>query len=87
MDERYNYFYEQKRRDGMDWDAVYREYYPKFEALKTYDGSGTVTEKKSRYGESKTVFYRYYRPNYRPTFFCKFYNVWFEYQILWRDEK
>jgi DNA-binding protein len=37
MDERYNYFYEQKRKDGMDWDAVYREYYPKFEALKTFN--------------------------------------------------
>ena len=34
MDQRYNYFYEQKRADGMDWNAVYREYYPKFAALK-----------------------------------------------------
>lgn len=36
MDDRYNYFYEQKRRDGMDWNAVYREYYPKFAALKSF---------------------------------------------------
>lgn len=36
MDDRYNYFYEQKRRDGMDWDAVYREYFPKFAALKSF---------------------------------------------------
>ncbi len=56
MDERYNYFYEQKRRDGMDWDAVYREYYPKFEALKTYDGSGTVTEKKADMEKAKQYF-------------------------------
>ncbi|MFP3636928.1 hypothetical protein, partial [Bacillus sp. SIMBA_033] len=37
MDERDHYFYKQKRSDGMEWDAVYREYYPKFEALKTFD--------------------------------------------------
>ncbi|CAM3704200.1 S41 family peptidase [Elizabethkingia occulta] len=36
MDDRYNYFYEQKRRDGMDWNAVYREYYPKFAELKSF---------------------------------------------------
>jgi hypothetical protein len=36
MDQRYNYFYEQKERGGMDWNAIYREYYPKFAALKTY---------------------------------------------------
>lgn len=39
MDQRYNYFYEQKRADGMDWNAVYREYYPKFAALKTFGRS------------------------------------------------
>ncbi|MDN3692514.1 S41 family peptidase [Chryseobacterium tructae] len=37
MDQQYNYFYEQKRNDGMDWDAVYREYYPKFQALQTFN--------------------------------------------------
>lgn len=37
MDQRYNYFYEQKRNDGMDWDAVYKEYYPKFEALQAFN--------------------------------------------------
>ncbi|HAY3540984.1 S41 family peptidase [Elizabethkingia anophelis] len=36
MDQRYNYFYEQKDKEGMDWNAIYREYYPKFAALKTY---------------------------------------------------
>lgn len=36
MDQRYNYFYEQKRNDEIDWDRIYKEYYPKFQALKTY---------------------------------------------------
>ena len=36
MDQRYNYFYEQKRKDGMDWDNVYEKYLPKFKALKTF---------------------------------------------------
>ncbi len=36
MDQRYSYFYEQKSKDGMDWDAIYKEYYPKFKALKTF---------------------------------------------------
>lgn len=36
MDQRYNYFYEQKRKDGMDWNSIYKEYYPKFKALKTF---------------------------------------------------
>ncbi|MGI9580205.1 S41 family peptidase [Chryseobacterium sp. RRHN12] len=40
MDERYNFFYEQKKRDGMDWTAVYNEYYPKFLALKSYQQQG-----------------------------------------------
>lgn len=40
MDQRYNYFYEQKGKDGMDWNAVYKEYYPKFAALKSYNGIG-----------------------------------------------
>ncbi|AQX05595.1 peptidase S41 [Elizabethkingia meningoseptica] len=40
MDERYNYFYEQKRKDGMDWDAIYKEYYPKFAALKSFNRTG-----------------------------------------------
>ncbi|HCD9236142.1 TPA: peptidase S41 [Elizabethkingia anophelis] len=46
MDERYNYFYEQKRRDGMDWDAVYKEYYPKFAALRSYKQEGFTTQEK-----------------------------------------
>ncbi|HAY3551564.1 peptidase S41 [Elizabethkingia meningoseptica] len=40
MDERYNYFYEQKRKDGMNWDAIYKEYYPKFAALKSFNRTG-----------------------------------------------
>ncbi|CAM3678427.1 S41 family peptidase [Elizabethkingia occulta] len=44
MDQRYNYFYEQKRADGMDWNAIYREYYPKFAALKTF-GRSTDNDK------------------------------------------
>ncbi|WP_292010367.1 S41 family peptidase [Chryseobacterium sp.] len=40
MDQQYNYFYEQKRRDGMDWGAIYKEYYPKFAALKSYNAVG-----------------------------------------------
>ena len=44
MDENYNYFYEQKTwRDGMNWDNVYKEYYPKFAALKNFKQSSTVT--------------------------------------------
>lgn len=40
MDQRYNYFYEQKEKGGMDWNAIYKEYYPKFAALKSYNGIG-----------------------------------------------
>lgn len=43
MDQRYNYFYEQKRKDGMNWNAVYNEYYPKFLALKTYGKQSEFT--------------------------------------------
>ena len=46
MDERYNYFYEQKRKDGMDWDAIYKEYYPKFVALKSYRQEGFTSQEK-----------------------------------------
>ncbi|WP_407481982.1 hypothetical protein [Elizabethkingia meningoseptica] len=46
MDERYNYFYEQKRKDGMDWDAIYKEYYPKFVALKSYKQEGFTSQEK-----------------------------------------
>ncbi|OPB94945.1 peptidase S41 [Elizabethkingia meningoseptica] len=56
MDERYNYFYEQKRRDGMDWGDVYNEYYPKFQALRTYDGSGTTAEKQADMEKAKQYF-------------------------------
>lgn len=36
MDQQYNYFYEQKDQNGVDWDNVYKNYLPKFAALKTY---------------------------------------------------
>ncbi|MFN1218747.1 S41 family peptidase [Chryseobacterium kwangjuense] len=44
MDQRYNYFYEQKRNDGMDWNTVYKVYYPKFEALKSYNPNSGATD-------------------------------------------
>ena len=34
MNQKYNYFNEQK---GMDWEAVYKEYAPKFKELKTWN--------------------------------------------------
>lgn len=40
MQQRYNYFYEQKRADGMDWNKIYKEYYPKFMELKTFGRPG-----------------------------------------------
>ena len=36
MDLQYNYFLEQKKQKGQDWDEIYHTYYPKFAALKTY---------------------------------------------------
>ncbi|WP_264433504.1 S41 family peptidase [Flavobacterium agricola] len=36
MDQRYNYFSEQKQIDGYNWDNIYKEYHPKFEALQTW---------------------------------------------------
>ncbi|NIF06687.1 peptidase S41 [Chryseobacterium sp. Tr-659] len=54
MDQRYAYFYEQKKTGGMDWNAVYHEYYPKFAALKTFgrstenDGDIDADQKKAQ---------------------------------------
>lgn len=56
MDQRYNYFYEQKRADGMDWNAIYREYYPKFAALKTF-GKSTDNDKDINDDKLKAVQY------------------------------
>lgn len=56
MDQRYNYFYEQKRVDGMDWNAIYREYYPKFAALKTF-GKSTDNDKDINDDKLKAVQY------------------------------
>ncbi|WP_166921856.1 S41 family peptidase [Flavobacterium poyangense] len=45
MNQRYNYFYEQKNnKDRMDWNAIYTEYYPKFAALKSYNADGFTVE-------------------------------------------
>lgn len=48
MDLQYNYFYEQKEKGGLDWDEVYRVYYPKFAALQTYgranENDGQINE-------------------------------------------
>lgn len=43
MQQRYNYFYEQKEINGKDWNAIYKEYYPKFLGLKHF-GTGTDRE-------------------------------------------
>lgn len=40
MDQKYNYFYEQK---DMDWDQIYKEFHPKFEALKTFNQFDTYS--------------------------------------------
>ncbi|WP_288789474.1 S41 family peptidase [uncultured Elizabethkingia sp.] len=45
MDQRYNYFYEQTRGDGKDWNTIYREYYPKFAALKTWEMKDDMSDK------------------------------------------
>ncbi|WP_223609375.1 S41 family peptidase [Chryseobacterium sp. OSA05B] len=44
MDQRYNYFYEQKRNDDMDWNTIYKTYYPKFEALKSYNQNSGASD-------------------------------------------
>ena len=44
MDQRYAYFLEQYQRNGQDWSEVYNEYYPKFEALKTWGKEGSTDE-------------------------------------------
>ncbi|MGS2760899.1 S41 family peptidase [Sinomicrobium sp. M5D2P9] len=40
MDDEYNYFYEEKERHNLDWDAVYAEYMPKFKALESFGKEG-----------------------------------------------
>ncbi|HAY3551566.1 peptidase S41 [Elizabethkingia meningoseptica] len=57
MDQRYNYFYEQKRQDGMDWNAIYREYYPKFAALKTYNKGAEFSDKDIQEDRKKAIQY------------------------------
>lgn len=57
MDQRYNYFYEQKRNDGMDWDAVYKEYYPKFAALKTF---GRTTDNDKDINDDRLIAVQYF---------------------------
>lgn len=40
MDNEYNYFYEEKERNNLDWDKLHAEYLPKFRALKTWELKG-----------------------------------------------
>ncbi|AQX02252.1 S41 family peptidase [Elizabethkingia anophelis] len=58
MDERYNYFYEQKRRDGMDWQEVYRKYSPKFRSLKSYSIEGYSDSEISSDSEKAAGYFR-----------------------------
>lgn len=57
MDQRYNYFYEQKRKDGKDWNAVYREFYPKFMALKTWEMKENMSDKDILEDREKAIEY------------------------------
>lgn len=57
MDQRYNYFYEQKRKDNKDWNAVYREYYPKFSALKTRAMTNDMSDKDILDDRNKAIEY------------------------------
>lgn len=57
MDQRYNYFYEQKGKDGMDWNAIYKEYYPKFAALKSYNGMGVSDAELQADAEKARVYF------------------------------
>ncbi|CDN73173.1 peptidase S41 [Elizabethkingia anophelis] len=57
MDQRYNYFYEQKRKDNKDWNAVYREYYPKFSALKTWAMTNDMSDKDILDDRNKAIEY------------------------------
>lgn len=44
MDQRYNYFYEQEREDGLDWDKIHDIYAPKFAALKSLKRGAEFTD-------------------------------------------
>ncbi|PUB26327.1 peptidase S41-like protein [Elizabethkingia sp. YR214] len=57
MDRNYNYFYEQKRQDGLDWNAVYKEYYPKFLALKTYNKDTQFNDQDIQEDRKKAIQY------------------------------
>ncbi|REC61654.1 peptidase S41 [Chryseobacterium pennae] len=57
MDQRYNYFYEQKGKDGMDWNAIYKEYYPKFAALKSYNRIGVSDAELQADAEKASVYF------------------------------
>jgi len=57
MDQNYNYFYEQKRQDGRDWNAVYKEYYPKFLALKTYNKDTQFNDQDIQEDRKKAIQY------------------------------
>jgi hypothetical protein len=57
MDQRYNYFYEQKRIDGMDWNSIYKKYHPKFKELKTF---GRATDNDGEINEDFLKAYQYF---------------------------
>lgn len=65
MDQRYSCFYEQKRKDGKDWDAIYNEYYPKFSALKTF---GRSTDDKNEIDTDKVKAIHYFVDIINPIF-------------------
>ncbi|NAW52138.1 peptidase S41 [Elizabethkingia argentiflava] len=57
MDQRYNYFYEQKRKDGMNWNDIYSKYYPKFQALKSFQRGDNFTDKEISEDSKKAIQY------------------------------
>ncbi|MHC5363440.1 S41 family peptidase [Myroides sp. LJL110] len=63
MDQQYNYFYEQKLQGGLDWDAVYKEFQPKFAALKTY---GRANEQDGQINEDYLTAEKYFKEIINP---------------------
>ena len=58
MDQRYSSFYEQSRMDGMNWDTVYNEYYPKFSALQTF---GRATDDRGQIDTDRNKAIQYFK--------------------------
>ncbi|MDM1402323.1 S41 family peptidase [Myroides odoratimimus] len=70
MDQQYNYFYEQKDQEGLDWDNVYKTYYPKFAALQTY---GRPNEDDGQIHEDYLTAFRYFKEITHPIIDRHFY--------------